>query len=284
MSETLTIKNPAVREAFDANEATGALLNVHSFPTGQPKTNAVTGTTDWTRVSMKIASGPVDRILINCLYGGWGLAKGRAWFDDISVLKLGKSTGASLADTSAGADTSAVARSFARYATPTQLTMLNTLIASKPSVAARDISLALKTPGKPKIAEDLGALAKTHQVINLKAIEGMKYDQMTFTVKAGKPIAIVFEDSDSLQHNLVVVKPGAIEDCCKKADAEAANPDAIAKSYIPSFADIIKASKLLNPGEVEVLKFDALAPGDYPYLCTFPGHCHIMRGTMKVEL
>ncbi len=107
---------------------------------------------------------------------------------------------------------------------------------------------------------------------------------MSFTLKAGKPIAIVFEDADSLQHNLVFVKPGAIEDCCKKADAEAASPDAIAKNYIPSFADIIKASKLLNPGEVEVLKFDALAPGDYPYLCTFPGHCHIMRGTMKVEL
>ena len=265
--------------------ATGALLNIHAFPGGQPKTNAITGTTEWTRVSMKIASGNMERILINCLYGGWGLAKGRAWYDDIAVTKLGKSTGASLAaDTSSSADTSAVARSFARYATPTQLTMLNTLIASKPSVAARDIALALKNPGKPKVAEDLGALAKTHQVVNLKAVEGMKYDQMTFTVKAGKPIAIVFEDADSLQHNLVIVKPGAIEACCKLADAQATQPDAMAKHYIPSMADILKASKLLNPGEIEVLKFDELPPGEYPYLCTFPGHCHIMRGMMKVEL
>lgn len=264
--------------------ATGALLNIHAFPGGQPRTNAVTGTSDWTRVSMKIASGKVERILINCLYGGWGLAKGRAWYDDIAVTKLGKSSGSSLTSTSGGADTGAVARSFARYATPTQLTMLNTLIASKPSAVSRDIALALKNPGKPKVAEDLGALAKTHQVVTLKAVEGMKYDQMTFTVKAGKPIAIVFEDADSLQHNLVIVKPGAIENCCKMADAQATQPDAIAKHYIPSMADIIKASKLLNPGEVEVLKFDKLAPGEYPYLCTFPGHCHIMRGTMKVEL
>ena len=107
---------------------------------------------------------------------------------------------------------------------------------------------------------------------------------MTITVKAGKPIAIVFEDTDSLQHNLVVVKPGSIEACCAMADAQAAQPDAIAKNYIPSFADIIKASKLLNPGEVEVLKLGTLPPGEYPYLCTFPGHCHIMRGMMKVEL
>ena len=264
--------------------ATGALLNIHAFPSGQPKTNAVTGTADWTRVSMKIASGNVERILINCLFGGWGLSKGRAYYDDISVAKLGKSSGAALAGNSGGGDTAAVARSFARYATPTQLTMLNTLIASKPSVVARDISFGLKNPGKPKVAEELGALAKTHQVVNLKAVEGMKYDQMTITVKAGKPIAIVFEDGDSLQHNLVVVKPGAIENCCKMADAQAAQPDAIAKNYIPSMADIIKASKLLNPGEIEVLKFDPLPPGEYPYLCTFPGHCHIMRGTMKVEL
>ncbi len=62
----------------------------------------------------------------------------------------------------------------------------------------------------------------------------------------------------------------------------AAQPDAIAKNYIPSIGDIVSASKLLNPGEVEVLKLDLKTPGDYPYLCTFPGHCHVMRGTLKV--
>jgi azurin len=144
--------------------------------------------------------------------------------------------------------------------------------------------MALKNPSKPKVAENLDALAKTHQVFRIKAVEGMKYDVMNFTAKAGKPIAIVFEDADSLQHNLVIVKPGALDPCCKAADAMAAQPDAIAKNYIPSMADIIKASKLLNPGEVEVLKLDALPPGEYGYLCTFPGHCHIMRGVMKVEL
>jgi hypothetical protein len=32
-----------------------------------------------------------------------------------------------------------------------------------------------------------------------------------WTVKAGKPIAVVFQDADQLQHNLVITKPGALE-------------------------------------------------------------------------
>jgi uncharacterized protein len=263
--------------------ATGALLEIHNLNGKQPKSRAITGTTDWTLVSFNISSGNQTTIQLNTLFGGWGLSKGKAWFDDITVVATGKSRPGSDATDLKGADALAVARSFARYATPTQLTTLNTLIASKPGNFSRSISDALKTKPVVKVAEDLGALAKTHQVVNIKAVEGMKYDLMTFTVKAGKPIAVVFEDADSLQHNLVFVKPGAIEECCKMADALAAQPDAITKQYIPSSKDIIKASKLLNPGDVEVMKLEALPPGEYPYLCTFPGHCHIMRGVMKVE-
>jgi azurin len=256
--------------------ATGALLEIHNLNGEQPKSQAVTGTTDWTRVSFKISTGRASMISLNLLYGGWGRSTGRAWWDDVSVLKLGKSGGAG-GGTNELATATAVARSFTRYATPTQLTMLNT------SAISRDIALALKNPSKPKAAEDLGALARTHQLVEIKAIEGMKYDLMNFTVKTGKPIALVFTDADQLQHNLVVVKPGAVDACCKKADEMATQPDAIAKQYIPSMADIIKASSLLNPGETEVMKLPALPPGEYPYLCTFPGHCHIMRGVMKVE-
>jgi putative membrane-bound dehydrogenase-like protein len=261
--------------------ATGALLEIHNLNGGQPKSAPVTGTSDWKLVSFKISTGAETKFQLNCLFGGWGRSRGTAWFDDISVVKIGRSNGKG---GGGGGDPFAVARSFARYATPTQLTSLNALLASKPGPLSRGISEALKAPPTaPKTAENLEALAKTHQLVYIKAVEGLKYDVLQFTVKAGKPIAVVFADADSLQHNLVFVKPGALEACCQVADGMAAQPDAITKHYIPSFADIVKATKLLNPGDVEVLKFDALPPGDYSYLCTFPGHCHVMRGTMKVE-
>lgn len=113
-------------------------------------------------------------------------------------------------------------------------------------------------------------------------MEGLKYDVMDFSVKAGKPVAIVFHDADQLQHNLVVASPGSIEACCTAADTLATSPGAIQKQYVPDVPSIVAATHLLNPGEFEVLKFEKLAPGEYPYLCTFPGHCHVMRGTMKV--
>ena len=262
--------------------ATGALLELHNLNGAQPKSVPVTGTSDWQQVSFKISTGKQDTISLNLLFGGWGKSTGKAWFDDIAYVKTGSSGKASTPG-SGGGDLAAIARTFGRLATPTQLTALNTLLASKPSAAARTIADGLHNPAKPKVAENLEALAKTHQIIHIKSVEGLKYDVLNVTASAGRPIALVFTNADQLQHNLVIVKPGSIEKCCAAANAMAAQPDAIAKHYIPSIGDIVSASKLLNPGEVEVLKLDLKTPGEYPYLCTFPGHCHVMRGMLKVQ-
>ncbi len=263
--------------------ATGALLEIHSLNGEQPKSQAVTGTSDWQQVSFKISTKKQDSISLNLLFGGWGRSTGKAWFDDLACTKIGPSSGGPIAGGAGSGDVTAIARTFARLATPTQLTALNTLLASKPSATARTIAEGLRNPAKPKVAENFEALAKTHQIIQIKSVEGLKYDVLNVTASAGRPIALVFTNADQLQHNLIVVKPGSIEKCCTAADAMAAQPDAIAKNYIPAVGDIVSASKLLNPGEVEVLKFDAQTPGEYPYLCTFPGHCHVMRGTLKVQ-
>ena len=261
--------------------ATGALLEIHSLNGAQPKSAPVTGTSDWQQMSFKISTGKQDTISLNLLFGGWGKSTGTAWFDDLACVKVG--SGGGPASAAGPGDLTAIARTFARLATPTQLTALNTLLASKPSAPARTIADGLRNPAKAKVAENLDALAKTHQIVKIKAEEGLKYDVLNVTVSASRPIALIFTNADQLQHNLIIVKPGSIEKCCAAADAQAAQPDAIAKNYIPSIADILQATKLLNPGETEVLKFDLKTPGDYPYFCTFPGHCHVMRGTLKVQ-
>ncbi|MCP4645720.1 MAG: alpha-N-arabinofuranosidase [bacterium] len=62
--------------------ATGALLNIQNMQ--HVRTQAVTGTSDWTRVSttFRTADAPLD-LEINCLFGGWGVATGQAWYDDV---------------------------------------------------------------------------------------------------------------------------------------------------------------------------------------------------------
>jgi alpha-N-arabinofuranosidase len=66
----------------------GALLNLHNIQS--VRTEAVKGNTDWTRVEVEFESGLNDAVTINCLFGGWGLATGTAWFDDVSLKLLKK--------------------------------------------------------------------------------------------------------------------------------------------------------------------------------------------------
>jgi alpha-N-arabinofuranosidase len=61
----------------------GALLNLHGLQ--GMETAAVTGTRDWTEVQIEFDTGANDSVQINCLFGGWGRARGTAWYDDIAL-------------------------------------------------------------------------------------------------------------------------------------------------------------------------------------------------------
>jgi alpha-N-arabinofuranosidase len=67
----------------DLKGAAGALLNIQNLQ--QVRTPPKTGTIDWTRVSTVFQSGDATVLEINCLFGGWGMATGQAWFDDVAL-------------------------------------------------------------------------------------------------------------------------------------------------------------------------------------------------------
>ena len=66
--------------------AMGALLNVHQV--AGSLTSAVTGDSGWTDVSVVFRSGARTSVQINCLFGGWGQSRGRAWFDDVVLERI----------------------------------------------------------------------------------------------------------------------------------------------------------------------------------------------------
>jgi azurin len=47
--------------------------------------------------------------------------------------------------------------------------------------------------------------------------------------------------------------------------------------------DILAHTRLLGPGEKDSLRFTAPEPGEYPFLCSFPGHHTLMRGVFVVK-
>lgn len=112
----------------------------------------------------------------------------------------------------------------------------------------------------------------------------MKFSPTEFRVKAGSDVRLIFQNPDSMLHNLIILAPGTKDKIGALADKMAADPDAIKKLYIPESKDVLHATKLVNPNQSEELKFKAPAtPGSYPFLCTFPGHWRVMQGVMIVE-
>jgi putative membrane-bound dehydrogenase-like protein len=68
--------------------AEGALLNVHQLQRRQELMPGVRGNAEWTERVLVFQSEDLDAAEINCLLGGWGLSRGTAWFDDLSLREL----------------------------------------------------------------------------------------------------------------------------------------------------------------------------------------------------
>lgn len=121
-------------------------------------------------------------------------------------------------------------------------------------------------------------------IIVIKSVkEEMKYDKKEFTVKAGTKVELVFENPDAMQHNLVIGKPKSLEIIGKAANKMITQKDALDKNYVPNIPQIIASTPLVNPEESYRLSFTVPEQiGDYPFVCTFPGHWSIMNGIMKV--
>ncbi|NDA68439.1 MAG: dehydrogenase, partial [Verrucomicrobia bacterium] len=113
--------------------------------------------------------------------------------------------------------------------------------------------------------------------------EQMFFDKIQLVAEAGKPVELVFQNSDAMQHNWVLVAVGAADEIGLATEKMAPQPDAQGRLYVPASAKVLQATKLLNPNDTLRLRFDApKEPGDYPYLCTYPGHWQRMKGLLKV--
>ncbi len=116
--------------------------------------------------------------------------------------------------------------------------------------------------------------------------EQLRFDTTKLEVQAGKNFEIIFENDDVMPHNLVIVPPGKHMEI--GTAAMTMTPDKLDKqgrAYLPSSWDkqILAATKLLEPGQTETIKLKAPSqPGEYEFVCTFPGHAVLMWGTLSV--
>jgi len=113
--------------------------------------------------------------------------------------------------------------------------------------------------------------------------EQMSFAKDRIVVKAGKPVELILENTDVMPHNLVITLPGSMETIGKLAEAQATQPGAAERQYVPASRSVLHATKLLQPRQTQRLSFTAPAkPGVYPFVCTYPGHWNRMHGAMYV--
>ena len=137
----------------------------------------------------------------------------------------------------------------------------------------------------------LGAAGLAHAApscaIKLKAGDDMKFDQKSVTVSAGcKSISIELQHSGKLPvaamgHNVVITAT---------PDAAGVAQDGIkagaAGGYLPAGDKRVLAStKMIGGGQSATATLAGgklKAGGAYTFLCSFPGHSTLMRGTVVV--
>jgi len=118
--------------------------------------------------------------------------------------------------------------------------------------------------------------------------ERMQFTVERIDVKPGQPVKIVFTNPDATDHNLVLVKPDAMEEVGMAGNEMAKDPANATSDFIPTEKKhlILQHTPLIGPTRkalVHVLRFRApTEPGVYPYVCTFPGHWVMMNGVMVV--
>ena len=126
---------------------------------------------------------------------------------------------------------------------------------------------------------------KELKTVNIKCVpEKMIYDITEFTVKRNQPVKLILSNPDLTMHNLVIVKPGALEKVGKAGNEMAKDKNGLKKNYIPNLSEVLWSTPQLKQNTSHTIRFKApKKSGEYPYVCTFPGHWVIMKGLMKVK-
>ena len=122
------------------------------------------------------------------------------------------------------------------------------------------------------------------RAIRIETASGLTFATKRFSVRAGERISLTLANPDTMPHNLAIAKPGTLAKVGDGANRMAAQADGGAKRYLPPGDDVLFFTDIIEPAKSCTIHFTAPAErGEYPYLCTFPGHWQIMNGVMTVE-
>ena len=120
--------------------------------------------------------------------------------------------------------------------------------------------------------------------IEVGVLPGLKFNTSRIEAKAGEKVIFVFpnDDSSGMVHNLAIITPGSTQTVLDAAVAMGA--DGLKKNFIPEIPELLASTPQVAQGMKYTLYFSVPEePGDYHFICTYPGHGLIMQGIFAVE-
>jgi putative membrane-bound dehydrogenase-like protein len=110
-----------------------------------------------------------------------------------------------------------------------------------------------------------------------------RYSQNVIEARPGQRVTIAFTNGDDMFHNITILKPNSYDAVVKDILAMLPDPTAQNRGYVPDSPNVLFSLNLVPAKQSAVLEFTApMEPGEYPFICTFPGHWVTMRGVLKV--
>ncbi len=142
------------------------------------------------------------------------------------------------------------------------------------------ITIAAVCVALPAFAEEkkIEISGNDQMQFSTKALEATAGDTVTLTLThTGKLPKVAMGHNWVLLHKDVKLPEFAMK-AMKAADTDYVPTDEATKK------EVITHTKLLGGGETDTITFTAPEEaGDYPFLCTFPGHFAVMQGIFTVK-
>lgn len=133
--------------------------------------------------------------------------------------------------------------------------------------------------------ESLTADVEVDAVLELSVTPNvLEFNKEELRAIAGQTVRIVFTNTDNMEHNLLLIRPGSLADVGQLADQLITDPSGRDRAYVPDTQDVLTSTPILDPGQRYEFVFTVPdQPGEYEFVCTIPGHWRSMNGTFIVE-
>jgi azurin len=140
---------------------------------------------------------------------------------------------------------------------------------------------ALAACGAPKSPQSASAPSPVVDLLVETDGDLLEFKPKELSCHAGDQVRLTFRHTGkyvNFEHNWVLIMPGSFDAITKAAEAAGETG-----GYLPvGEKRILAFTPLCSRGQSMITQFTAPKAGDYPFICTFPGHAQSMWGVLHV--